>query len=339
MMEKELPRRVFVQGRVATTVLGFGGAPIGNLYAPVEENAAIATIHAAHAAGLRYFDTAPYYGYGLSEERMGRALEGTPRDSLVISTKVGRLVVGDPHGESPGGHFAISGRGAKFDYSRAGILRSFEGSLRRLRTDYIDILLLHDVGHLTHGSRHREMLAQALDESLPAMEELKRSGACRAIGIGVNEQAVCLELMSLVQLDCIMLAGRYTLLEQSDSVDVMSAAQTTSVAIIAAAPFNSGLLAHPPAAGDTYNYGPAGEHILRKAQQIHAVCVEHNVDVGAAALQFPLAHPSVISVVAGVRSVDEAAGAARRLAAPIPAALWRTLLAKKLIRPGTRVPQ
>jgi D-threo-aldose 1-dehydrogenase len=331
--------RTLVEGRVRLSALGFGAAPIGNLYTPVAEADARAAVEEALARGIRYFDTAPYYGFGLSEERLGRAFKGAPRDSFTISTKVGRRIgTGErDRGASVSG-FAVNAGHGVFDYSRDGVQRSFESSLRRLGVDYVDILLLHDVGRLTHGDRHPQVLRQALDEALPAMETLRSSGAVGAIGIGVNEQAVCLELMPRFDLDCIMLAGRYTLLEQRESIDVMAEAERRAVKIIAAGPFNSGLLGDARGPGSTYNYRPVDAATLDHARALYAMCALEGVDIGAAALQLPLAHPAVVSVVAGQRSAGEVACAVQRVRAPIPTSLWSRLRLAKLLEPSTVVP-
>jgi D-threo-aldose 1-dehydrogenase len=321
------------------SALGFGGAPLGNLYAPVAEADTQAAIQEALARGIRYFDTAPFYGHGLSEERMGRALAGSPRDSFVISTKVGRRIARDPSvSQAMNDAFAVGGSRAIFDYSRDGVRRSFEASLRRLGLDYIDILLLHDIGRLTHGDRHGEVLKQALDEALPAMTALRDSGTVRAIGIGVNEQAACLEVLAHFRLDCIMLAGRYTLFEQKDSAEIMAHAAANRIAILVAAPYNSGLLAGAGGPGATYNYAPADAATLERARSIYAQCAQEGIEVGAAALQFPLGHPAVATVVAGLRSRDEVTSAVSRMTTPIPARLWERLKRAGLIAPDVAVP-
>jgi D-threo-aldose 1-dehydrogenase len=305
--------------------LAFGGAPIGNLYASMEDEAAALTIARAWQRNIRHFDTAPYYGYGLSESRLGAALGELPRESFSVSTKVGRLIEADASQVRHADGFIVDGHRARFDYSRDGVMRSVEASLARLRVDYVDVLLLHDIGALTHGTRHAAVLQQALDEALPAMEALRTQGVCRAIGLGVNEQAVCLEVMPRCSLDAIMLAGRYTLFEQADSMAVMAQAQARGVAILAAGPYNSGLLGGSDRPGTFYNYEPAGEATLQKAQRFYDVLHSAHTDVGAAALQFPLAHPAVASVVCGLRSVDEVDIASERLQAHIPADAWRAL--------------
>jgi D-threo-aldose 1-dehydrogenase len=308
---------------VRVSALGFGGAPIGNLYEKVTEEEAYSALQTALALGVRYFDTAPFYGHGLSEERIGRALGGHPRDSYVLSTKVGRLVSREPRGtRAVGDQFVVEGTRAVFDYSRDGVQRSFEASLERLGVSRIDILFLHDIGSLTHGARHTEVLRLALDQALPAMARLRESGAVKAIGIGVNEQEVVLEVLPRFPLDWVMLAGRYTLLEQENSAELLAYAQTHGVRVLAAGVYNSGLLGPASSPGATYNYGPVDAGTLERARSFYAECAREGVDVGAAALQFPLAHPAVAGVVAGLRSRDEVMSAATRLRTSLPATLW-----------------
>jgi len=331
-------RRQPAHALLAVPTLGFGAAAIGNLYTAVADEVAAAAVQEAYRLGIRFFDTAPYYGYGLSEQRLGHALASLHADDAVISTKVGRLIVAGTEGGPPDEGFAVSGRRAVYDYSRSGILRSFESSLRRLRRGSVDILLLHDVGRETHGERHEEMLQRALDEALPAMASLKAEGACRAIGIGVNEQEVCLEIMPRFDLDCILLAGRYTLLEQAGSAAVLAEAARRGVGILVGGPFNSGLLAAPEAPGTTYNYRQVDAKTLRRARDLYAVCAAEGVEVGAAALQFPLAHPAVVAVIAGMRSPAEVASALARTRAPIPGSLWRKLRDAGLLSMGALTP-
>ncbi|MGC1548845.1 MAG: aldo/keto reductase [Rhodanobacter sp.] len=325
--------------------LAFGGAPIGNLYAGVTEGDAHDAVHRAWQLGIRHFDTAPYYGYGLSEARLGTALASFTRDSYTLSTKVGRLLsdtvlsnASDAHAK-PGDGFAVEGRQAVFDYSRDGILRSVEASLQRLQTDRVEILLLHDIGALTHGDNHAAVLRQALDESLPTMAELRTQGVCQAIGLGVNEEAICLQVMPAFELDVIMLAGRYTLFEQHDSAQVMALAIQQGVAVMAAGPYNSGLLSGSHAPGDTYNYAPADADTQAKAQRFYDICAQHGLEVGAVALQFPLAHPAVATVVCGLRSPAEVVSAIQRLDDTIiPASLWIQLREAGLLDPSAVIP-
>ena len=305
--------------------LAFGGAPIGNLYESVDDEAAALTIARAWLRNIRHFDTAPYYGYGLSESRLGAALCGLPRNSFSLSTKVGRLIEADAGQTSHADGFIVDGSRARFDYSRDGVMRSVEASLKRLRTDHVDILLLHDIGALTHGANHASVLQQALDEALPAMEALRAQGVCRAIGLGVNEEAVCLEVMPRCSLDVIMLAGRYTLFEQASSMAVMAQANARGISILAAGPYSSGLLGSSQGPGHFYNYAPAEPAILERAKRFYDILGRSHADVGAAALQFPLAHPAVASVVCGLRCTDEVDIANERINAHIPANAWRDL--------------
>ena len=318
---------------------GFGTAPIGNLYAEVGDDAAQMALDRALQLGMRYFDSAPFYGYGLAERRLGRALAGVPRDRFSVSTKVGRRIESDPAQHAPiSDGFAVRGSRAVFDYSRDGVRRSFEASLARLGLDRIDILFLHDVGRLTHGDRHPQMLRQALDEALPAMAALRAQGAVRAIGIGVNEVEVCAELMPRFDLDCIMLAGRYTLFEQTAALPMLDEAHRRGVKVIIAAPYNSGLLGDPHGPGKTYDYAPAGADALKRAHEIYAICHEEGVDVGAAALQFPLAHPVVCAVVAGMRNVMEVESTIARSGQRLPARVWRRLQAAGIIDAAAPMP-
>jgi D-threo-aldose 1-dehydrogenase len=323
---------------VGLTALGFGAAPLGNLYTTVTDSQAFAAVQRAWDLGVRYFDTAPFYGYGMSEDRLGRALSGMERGSFVLSSKVGRRIADTSETEPSADGFAVQGRRATFDYSREGVRRSVESSLTRLKTDHIDILLLHDIGALTHGARHAQVLRQALDEALPEMSRLKAEGVCRAIGIGVNEMDVCLEVMPLFPLDCIMLAGRYTLLEQSAGLEVLDAAVRHRVSVIVAAPYNSGLLSDARAPGDTYNYRSVDTATRVRAERIYAICAGLGIEVGAAALQFPLAHRAVACVVAGMRSTAEVESGVERMRAPIPQSLWRALRDAGLLLPEVPTP-
>jgi D-threo-aldose 1-dehydrogenase len=320
--------------------LGYGAAPIGNLYSAVDDDVAHTALNAAWSHDIRYFDTAPFYGHGLSEQRLGRAVSSWPRESFAVSTKVGRIIENDTgvQGGTTDG-FAVGGSRAVFDYSGDGVRRSFAASRQRLGLDYIDILFLHDVGRLTHGARHEHVLEQAVHEALPAMVHLRDRGLIGAVGLGVNEQDVCLEIMPRFDLDYIMLAGRYTLLEQGKSVELMQEAQRRGVKIIVAGPYNSGLLANAHGPGTMYDYAPVDAAMLARARQIYAICAEEGVDAGAAAQHFPLAHPAVVSVVAGQRNVDEVLCAVARRDRAIPVSLWRRLKQAGLLMPDAFVPR
>jgi len=332
-------RRPDAGSRVRVSGLGFGTAPIGNLYAEVGEGEARDALERALRLGVHYFDTAPFYGHGLAERRLGRALADSHGAGSMVSTKVGRRIESDParSGTITDG-FAVHGSRAVFDYSRDGVMRSFESSLERLRRDRVDILFLHDIGRLTHGDNHPRMLRQALDEALPAMAGLRAQGAVDAIGIGVNEIEVCMELMPRFDLDCIMLAGRYTLFEQAAALPMLDEAHRRGVKVIVAGPYNSGLLGDPHGPGSTYNYTPADPRTLERARSIYAVCAEEGVDVGAAALQFPAAHLAVCAVVAGMRNVMEVESAIARSSQRLPTRIWPHLRGAGIIDAVAPVP-
>jgi D-threo-aldose 1-dehydrogenase len=325
--------------RVRLAGLGFGTAPIGNLYAGVAEGEALAALERALRLGVRYFDSAPFYGHGLAERRLGRALSGLPRDGFAVSTKVGRRIESDPaRGGTITDGFAVHGSRAVFDYSRDGVRRSLEASLERLGLDRVDLLFLHDIGRLTHGDNHPRVLRQALDEALPVMAELRDQGVAGAIGIGVNESEVCMELLPRFDLDAIMLAGRYTLFEQASALPLLDEAQRRGVKIVVGGPYNSGLLGDPHGPGSTYNYAPADPRTLQRARSIYAICAEEGVDVGAAALQFPLAHPAVCAVVAGLRNVMEVESAIARSSQRLPTRIWPRLRGAGIIDAAAPVP-
>jgi D-threo-aldose 1-dehydrogenase len=320
--------------------LGFGTAPLGNLYRTLSDADAAATIAAALAAGMRYADTAPYYGFGLAEKRLGAGLNGT---RAILSTKVGRLLEPVTAADLPEERYGF--RSAEpfapvYDYSYDGVLRSHEASLARIGVDRVDILLVHDIGRLTHGDRHAAMLAQLVDGGgLRALQQLRDEGAIRAFGIGVNECEVALELLDRAPLDLILLAGRYTLLEQGALDALLPRCAATGTGIVIGGPYNSGILAgQGPREDARYDYEAAPAPVLEKARRIAAVCARHQVALGAAALQFVLAHPVVASVVPGLASAGEVADTVARYSTDIPAALWDELRHEGLIRRDAPVP-
>jgi D-threo-aldose 1-dehydrogenase len=300
--------------------LGMGTAALGNLYRAIEDAQAEEAVAAALAGGIRYFDTAPHYGFGLAEERLGRVLGA--RADVLVSTKVGRLL--EPV-EQPARarHGFVDARPYEpvFDYSADAVLRSLDGSLARLRRDRVDILFAHDIGQLTHGDRHEERLRQFLDQGYPAMRRLRDEGAVDAIGIGVNEVAICLDLIDRVELDLILLAGRYTLLDRS-AERLLNSCAIRGVKVVIGGPYNSGILARPIADDARFDYAPASGAVLRRARSLQATCDRFGVPLPAAALQFPLRHPAVASVIPGMASAAEVADTLARLAAPVSDALW-----------------
>ena len=327
---------------VMLTRMGFGGAPLGNLYRVIPDSDAHAALMSAYAVGMRYFDTAPQYGLGISEQRFGRAVAEFGRDNIVLSTKVGRLLVDcEPDEVTPEAFVGVPQKRIVFDYSYDGVMRSHEDSKLRLGVDRLDILLVHDVGAETHGSveageaRVRELFDQG---GYRALEELRNAGEILAFGAGVNEWEVCERLLGLGDFDCFMLAGRYTLLEQEALETFLPLCEKRDVGIIIGSPFNSGILATGAIDGATYNYAPAPPDILERVRRIEAVCAAHNVELVAAALQFVLGHPVVKNVVAGAVSKPELDSNAAMLGKVIPAGLWSDLKSEGLIRQDAPVP-
>jgi len=306
---------------------GLGCAPIGNLYKPLPDAQAIAAVLAALQAGVRYLDTAPYYGHGRSEQRIGRALRDWHGPLPVLSTKVGRVL--DPAAPGEEGDFGYADPlpfRPRFDYSRAGVRRSLEESLARLGVPRVDIALIHDIGQMAQGEAHGAVLRQVLDETLPELHAARREGLIRWIGIGVNECEVCLELLARAPLDCILLAGRYTLLEQPALTSgLLALCADRGTRLLAAGVFNSGLLASRPDARSTYNYVSTPSAVLERAQALWRLCESFGVPPQAAAVQFPAHHPVVASTVVGAKSADEVKQVLAWRAADIPAGLWTAL--------------
>ena len=322
--------------------IGFGAAPLGNLYAPLDDQTARETGEAAIDAGLRYVDTAPYYGFGLSERRVGDIVRG--RDPVVVSTKVGRLLVPDADvrddRERSGFRSAMPFR-AVFDYGYDAIMRSFEASLHRMGLARVDLLYIHDIGRLTHGDAHAHHWRQLVDGGgLRALETLRADGAIAGFGVGVNEIAVCLELMAETQLDAILLAGRYTLLEQEALDALLPACAAAGTSIVVGGPYNSGILATGVGGPGPhrYDYGPAPRDVIAKVAAIETVATRHDVALAAAALRFPLAHPQVASVIPGLDSPQRVREAAAFHAAVIPHDFWRELKAEGLLRADAPTP-
>lgn len=310
---------------VALPPLGIGTAAIGNLYTPVSDAVAHATIREALDAGVTYFDTAPHYGFGLAERRLGEALGDAP---VLLSTKVGRLLEPTQAGGERHSFVDADPFEPRFDYSAEGILRSHQSSLVRLRRDRVDILLAHDLGRLTHGEEHSRHLRAFLQGGYRAMRDLKDSGAIRAIGIGVNEIEICLELMREVELDVILLAGRYTLLDRSAAASLIPECGRRGVQLIIGGPYNSGILAQNDLSGThplRYDYARAPDDLIARARALAAQCARFGVSLPAAALQFPLRDPRVATVIAGVASPGEVRDLIARAEAPVPVGLWATL--------------
>ncbi len=297
--------------------LVFGGAPIGGLYEPVSDEAAAATLTAAWEVGVRAFDTAPHYGVGLSERRIGEFLAGRPREEFAVSTKVGRLLVpasGDVQGAEE--FYGTPALTRVRDYSRDGALRSLEESLRRLRLDRVDIALIHDPD---------DHLSEALEGAYRALTDLRSQGVAGAVGVGMNSAESLAWLVSRADLDCVLVAGRYTLLDDSAATALFPLCAERGVTVLAGGVFNSGILA----GGQHYDYAPAAAGVTARVRRLHDICNTHDVSLAAAALRYVLRHPLVTAAVVGARSAEEIRADASFLSADIPDELWRELSAER----------
>ena len=324
---------------VKLTQFGFGAARLGELFAMVSEEDSLATLQAAWNNGVRYFDTAPWYGLGLSEHRVGGFLYEQPRQEFVLSTKVGRVLRAPEVKANFKAPLFLGGLPFHhvFDYTYDGIMRSFEDSLQRLRLNSIDLLVIHDLEPDHHGTELQAYLDQFSDSGWRALERLRSTGEIRAIGAGVNERGVIPRFLERFDLDFFVLAWSYTLLEQ-EALEELPLCRARNVGIILAAVFNSGILVTGAVEGAKYNYQDAPAEVLEKVSRIEQVCRRHNVSMAAAALQFPLAHPSVASVIPGAlhpREVEENLGYFRE---EIPSALWAELKAEGFIRQDAPTP-
>jgi D-threo-aldose 1-dehydrogenase len=296
--------------------LVFGGGSIGGLYAPVSDDEAMQTLEAAWDAGIRAFDTAPHYGVGLSERRIGDFLTGRPRGDFTVSTKVGRLLVPATRAVDGAEEFYGTPSLSRVrDYSRDGVLASLEGSLRRLRLDRVDIALIHDP---------EEFMRAAVDDAYPALADLRSQGVVGAIGAGMNSAAPLTWLVERCDLDCVLVAGRYTLLDRSAADSLFPRCLQRGIAVLAGGVFNSGILADPRE-GARYDYAPATSDVLTRARRIRDICASYDVPVAAAALRFALRHPAVTAAVVGARAPGEILSDVSYLSADIPAALFREL--------------
>ena len=320
--------RILPRTGLPLPALGLGCAALGNLYAAVTDEQAAATLDAARANGLSYFDTAPYYGHGRSEQRLGDWLKAGGGAGAILSTKVGRSLV-PLDGAAPPDHGFVDPApfAPVFDYSRDGVMRQVEASLARLGRARIDIVFVHDIGAMTHGADHAAVFAAALDGAFPALAALQAQGVVGAVGIGVNETAACLETLGRVDLDAILLAGRYTLLDPSAGDELLPLCAGRGIGVIIGGPFNSGILS----GGAHYDYATAPLPIVERVSRLTATCAGHGVHLAQAALHYPLRHPAVVSVIAGARSPAEVRANAGHMAAPPPAALWAALAAVGLI--------
>jgi D-threo-aldose 1-dehydrogenase len=324
------------KGALAFTEIGMGTAPIGNLYRAISDDEAHAVLQAAWDGGVRYFDTAPLYGLGLSETRLNRFLRGKPRDEYILSTKIGRLfrATTPDRRDGPDKWFDVPSRNEIYDYGYDAVFRSLEFSLERLGIDRVDILFAHDLDVFNHKTPQalQERLDAFMAGGYRALVELRDQGVIRAFGLGVNEWQPCQWLLDRGDPDLFLLAGRYTLLEQ-ESLGFMNAAHARGVGVVIGGPYNSGVLATGPRPGAFYNYNPAPQWVLDRAGRLQDACAAHGVRMLDAAFRFPLLHPATVSVIPGGQGQAEMAGNLAAARAAIPPALWDDLKGRGLIAP------
>ncbi len=324
-------KRTVGHSNIAVTQLGLGGGPLAGLFSEVSEDQALTTIERAAALGIRLFDTAPLYGFGRSERRMGRALAQLDRSSYVLSSKVGRLLAPLSEGEEISSNFARPPRFRPvFDFSYDGVMRSFESSLERLSVGRIDILYVHDPD---------DYFDEAMTGAYPALKQLRSSGAVRAIGAAMNQSEMLCRFARCCDFDCFLLASRYTLLDQSALAEFLPLCLEKSIAVVIGGPFNSGILATGAIQGAKYEYKDASTDVLERVRQIEAICTTYDVALKAAALQFPVAHPAVCAVIPGCRSPQEMEEIYRLAAVGIPGEFWDALRRQRLIREDAPTPK
>lgn len=328
-------------GRVdlEVTAFGFGTAPVGNIFREIDDETSNAMFDASWDAGVRYIDTAPMYGHGLSELRTGQALRWKDRDDYVLSSKVGRVLHPAPKDEIDYAPWVNAGRfQIEFDYSYDGTMRSFEDSLQRMGLERMEICFIHDIDRFTRGDDQPEVFNSAMDGCWKALEKLRDEGTVKAIGVGVNEWEVCQAALEQRDFDCFLLAGRYTLLEQDSLRTFLPMCEERGAAVVVGGGFNSGILATGAVEGAKYNYAPAPEDIMKKVAAIELVCADHNVPLPAAALQFVVAHPAIPSFIAGTRTVEQLQKNLDWFSHPIPDDFWAELKSKGLLDEGAPTP-
>ncbi|GAB5375960.1 MAG: aldo/keto reductase [Acuticoccus sp.] len=328
-------------GRVdlEVTRFGFGTAPVGNFLREIDEATSLAMFERAWAAGVRFFDTAPMYGHGLSELRTGQALRWQRRDDFVLSSKVGRLLTPAPRDTIEFAPWVNAAPfTARFDYSYDGVMRSFEDSLQRLALERMEIAFIHDIDRFTRGADQPKVFEEAMDGAWRALASLRDQGLVKAIGLGVNEWEVCHAALQAHDFDGFLLAGRYTLLEQEALDAFLPLCEARGAAVVVGGGFNSGILATGAVEGAKYNYAPAPPAVMAKVARIEAVCADHDVPLPAAALQFVVAHPAVPTFMAGTRTVAQLEQNLAWFDTPIPAAFWADLKSKGLLRDDAPTP-
>jgi D-threo-aldose 1-dehydrogenase len=332
-------KRAFGRAGFDVTAFSFGTAPLGNIFKPIDEATSDAMIRQSWDAGVRYFDTAPYYGHGLAELRLGHSLRWKDRRDYVVATKVGRVL---KPARRPDIEFApwveAAANRLEFDYSYDGTMRAFEDSLQRMALEHIDILFIHDIDVFTRGEEQPAVFEQAMTGSWKALEKLRDQKVVKAIGVGVNEWQVCHEALKRRDFDCFLLAGRYTLLEQEALDEFLPLCVERGAAVVVGGGFNSGILATGAKPGAKYNYSPAPDDIMKRVAAVEEVCGSHDVPLPAAALQFVVAHPAVVSFCAGTRTEQQLTQNIEWFSRPIPAEFWSELKANGLLREDAPVP-
>jgi D-threo-aldose 1-dehydrogenase len=326
--------------KLEVDTLGFGCAPLGNLYHNISDIESKAVFKAAWQAGFRHFDTAPHYGQGLSERRTGDLLRPLQGKEYILSTKVGRIL--KPAGYTDERHGFVSPMpfDIHYDYSYDGIMRSFEDSLQRLGLDRIDILYMHDIGRDTHGAENDKHFPIAMQGGYKAMDELRSQGLVKAIGLGVNEYQVCEQAMDYGSWDCFLLAGRYSLLEQESLKTFLPKCQANNCSVIIGGPYNSGILATGVRGKGiaNYNYAPASADIIERVDKIETICDQYQVTLAAAALQFPLGHPTIASVIPGSGNISRIQKTIDLFNQSIPNEFWQSLKAANVLDEQAPVP-
>ena len=349
MTTKNLSQQLFpalkTTGKHAGLKIGLGGAPLGNLFTEVSEADAQSIIQQAINDGCTMFDTAPHYGHGLSEQRFGYALRQLPRDIFTLSSKVGRILTPSATAERDQLNFVnILPYNQHWDYSAAGVRRSVEDSLQRMGMAYLDVAFVHDCCSICHGDNYPKVLRQVIDEAIPELQKMKREGLIRAIGLGVNMVEVCLDVLKEAELDCILLAGRYTLVDHTGFAELLPICEQRGMRIAIGGVFNSGILATGVRPAEQkgekllFNYDSAPAEWVERVRAIEVVCEEFKIPLRAAALQFPLAHPTVDTVLLGANQLNHWADAVAMLQLPIPAAFWAKLKVQGLIPTSAPVP-
>lgn len=338
-MDITQPRRIG-STELQSTALGFGSAPLGNRFRTLTEQACHDLVDDAWDRGIRLFDTAPMYGYGLAENRLGTALRGRPREAYLLSTKVGRLL--RPAAQQPPDDDMWSGvppMRVHYDYTYSGAMRSIEDSLQRMLTDRIDIVLIHDCDRYGHGADQPAVFEQAMSGAARALMELREQKVVGAVGIGVNEADVCLAAAQHGGFDVFLLAGRYSLLEQDSLSDLMPVCVDQGISLLLGGVYNSGILATGAIEGANYNYAPASSEIIDRVRHIETICATYQVPIAAVALQFVLAHPAVASVVVGASSLGQQARNLEAANLHLPEAVWSELVAAGIIRSEAPLPR